>query len=94
MSRLRHGLLGRQESCDEEFDFGGDTVFDQSGADGAALGGKVLRVGERDGGDDGLGLPRGGGEVAMEGVGVAVLRDGQGPDQVVKVSCAGLTPWL
>jgi len=84
------GGSGGQQGVHQSLDLGGDAVLGEGGADGAALGGEVLRVGERDGGGDGLGVRRGGGEVAVQGLGGVVLGDRQGPDEVVEVALVAL----
>ena len=82
--------LGWQERVHQGLHLHRHSVGDQSGADGTALGGEVLRVGELDRGRDGFGVRRGGGEVAVQRVGVVVFGDGQRPDEIVKVALVPL----
>jgi len=86
--------LGWQERVHQGLHLRRHPVDDQSGADGAALGGEVLRVGQRNGGGDGLGVRCGGGEVAVKEVGVVILGDRQRPDEVVEVAFVTLAVWL
>jgi len=86
LKRLFEGCVRGQEGVHQGLHLGGHAVSGQGLADGAALGGEVLRIGQRDGGGDGLGVGCCGGEVAVEGVGVVVLGDWQGPDEIVEVT--------
>lgn len=80
---------GRRQRIDQGLDFGRHAVGDERGPDGAALGSEVLGISQFDGGS-GFRVRRRRGQVAMQRVGAVVLRDRQGPDQVVEVALVAL----